>query len=56
MRTLRCPICRRPVQLGEPDFPFCSDRCREVDLGNWATEQYRIPAGPAAGVPELDDE
>ncbi|MCX6595356.1 MAG: DNA gyrase inhibitor YacG [Acidobacteria bacterium] len=42
----KCPICRRLVPAGEPDFPFCSARCREVDLGKWATEEYRIPGEP----------
>jgi endogenous inhibitor of DNA gyrase (YacG/DUF329 family) len=37
-----CPICRRVVAL--PDFrPFCSPRCREVDLHRWLSESYRIP-------------
>jgi endogenous inhibitor of DNA gyrase (YacG/DUF329 family) len=30
------------VFLGEPEFPFCSDRCRLIDLGNWSSEEYRI--------------
>ena len=37
-----CPICKKTVQLGSEDFPFCSDRCRNIDLGNWATEKYVI--------------
>ena len=34
--------------LGDPEFPFCSERCRMIDLGNWATEKYVIstPAQP----------
>jgi endogenous inhibitor of DNA gyrase (YacG/DUF329 family) len=51
--TLKCPICGKSVKLGEPDFPFCSDRCRTVDLGNWSTEKYRISA-PAN--PQIDEE
>ncbi len=42
----RCPVCRRQVKQGEPEFPFCSDRCRQADLGVWATEGYRIPGEP----------
>jgi endogenous inhibitor of DNA gyrase (YacG/DUF329 family) len=42
----QCPICRSQVALGDPHFPFCSDRCREVDLGNWAMEKYTIPGEP----------
>jgi len=40
--TFRCPICRKEVKLGEPDFPFCGERCRLIDLGNWSAEKYRI--------------
>ncbi len=47
--TLKCPICKKEVTPGEPDFPFCSQRCRIIDLGNWASEKYVIssPASPA---------
>jgi len=40
---MKCPICKRPVAWSDPFMPFCSDRCRNVDLGNWATEKYVIP-------------
>jgi uncharacterized protein len=41
--TARCPICRRPTDSEKnSDFPFCSERCRVLDLGNWASEKYRI--------------
>jgi len=46
--TLKCPICRKEVPFGAPEMPFCSERCRLIDLGKWADEEYRIPAGPAA--------
>ena len=39
----RCPICRLPTDSeSSPEFPFCSDRCRLTDLGNWASESYKI--------------
>lgn len=39
----RCPICRKPSDSEkDADFPFCSERCRLLDLGNWASEKYRI--------------
>ena len=53
---MRCPICQTDVKLDDPEFPFCSQRCRTADLANWASEVYRIPAAPerpAAG-PEED--
>lgn len=41
---MRCPICRKPVEPKSEMSPFCSERCRLIDLGNWALERYRIPA------------
>ena len=42
----RCSICGKPsARLAEnPAFPFCSGRCKAVDLGRWLTEAYRFPA------------
>ncbi|MEO5923378.1 MAG: DNA gyrase inhibitor YacG [Bryobacteraceae bacterium] len=37
-----CPICQKKVQATDPFMPFCSDRCKTVDLGNWAMEKYVI--------------
>ncbi|MGA7755686.1 MAG: DNA gyrase inhibitor YacG [Candidatus Sulfotelmatobacter sp.] len=39
---LRCPICKKAVTSAAPDFPFCSDRCRVIDLGKWASGGYVI--------------
>ena len=39
----RCPICRKPTDSeSSPDFPFCGERCRLLDLGNWASEKYVV--------------
>ena len=47
---LKCPICKQPVDLEtSPEFPFCSERCRERDLGNWAMEKYKV------AVPMMDE-
>jgi hypothetical protein len=40
--SLRCPICRTIVLRTNEDFPFCSDRCRTIDLGKWASGGYVI--------------
>ncbi len=40
--SLKCPICRKVVKSGDPDFPFCSERCRVIDLGKWASGAYVI--------------
>jgi endogenous inhibitor of DNA gyrase (YacG/DUF329 family) len=42
---MTCPICKKAVVPDDPDLPFCSERCRIIDLGNWATDKYVIP-GP----------
>jgi uncharacterized protein len=42
IRSLRCPTCRKLVMRDEPDFPFCSERCRLIDLGKWASGAYVI--------------
>lgn len=58
MADPNCPICRQPVLLARknPTFPFCSDRCKLVDLGRWLSDSYRIPVQddedqPPAGAP-----
>jgi uncharacterized protein len=39
----RCPICRKATDSEtDADFPFCSERCRLLDLGNWASEKYVV--------------
>ena len=52
---MKCPICRKEVQFDDPFMPFCSDRCRLVDLGNWASEKYVI-SSPAEFPPEKEDD
>jgi len=42
VRSLRCPTCRKIVLRDEPDFPLCSERCRLIDLGKWASGGYVI--------------
>ncbi len=39
---LRCPICKKAVKGPDPEFPFCSERCRTIDLGKWASGGYVI--------------
>ena len=40
--NVKCPICKKEVKPGNPEFPFCSERCRIIDLGNWASEKYVV--------------
>ena len=43
--TVKCPICQRPVVWQDsPSRPFCSERCRLMDLGCWVDETYRLAA------------
>ncbi len=39
---MKCPTCKKEVKLGDAEFPFCSERCRILDLGNWASDRYVI--------------
>jgi endogenous inhibitor of DNA gyrase (YacG/DUF329 family) len=39
---LRCPICKKAVKSEDSDFPFCSERCRLIDLGKWASDGYVV--------------
>lgn len=51
-RTVPCPSCRKPAVYAErnPWRPFCSEFCRSVDLGAWASERFRVAAeAPAEG-------
>ena len=40
----RCPHCKKEVVWeNNPHRPFCSERCKLIDLGKWASEEYKIP-------------
>jgi endogenous inhibitor of DNA gyrase (YacG/DUF329 family) len=47
-KLIDCPQCGKPTPYSSanPDRPFCSKRCRMIDLGEWASEGYQIPAEP----------
>lgn len=51
--SLRCPTCRKIVLRTDPEFPFCSDRCRVIDLGKWASGDYVIST-PVNDPDDLD--
>jgi len=54
IRVVKCPTCGAPVPWS-PDSkwrPFCSERCKTVDLGAWASERYRVKTSEA---PESGD-
>jgi endogenous inhibitor of DNA gyrase (YacG/DUF329 family) len=49
---MKCPICKKEVRFGDPFMPFCSERCKLIDLGNWAAEKYVISTPIAADTEE----
>lgn len=53
-KLLHCPTCGAIVQPKDEDFPFCSDRCRKIDLGKWAMGVYRI-SSPVLDPEVLED-
>ncbi len=55
---MNCPICDKPtVWKDNPFRPFCSERCKLIDFGNWADENYSVPAeGGAISLEMLEDE
>ena len=59
----RCPTCKTPYEIQTladlPSFPFCTPRCRLIDLGRWIDEAHSIPAsktGEAESPAEVDEE
>jgi len=46
----KCPICGKPAT--EASRPFCSERCRDVDLNRWLSNSYAIPGRPEADEDE----
>ncbi len=56
--TVHCPICGKTIEDAPEDFayrPFCSSRCKLIDLGNWLDEKYRI-SRPCRPEDREDDE
>jgi endogenous inhibitor of DNA gyrase (YacG/DUF329 family) len=55
MHTAPCPTCKRPVAWTDTSRwrPFCSERCKLIDLGAWAAEKHAIPG---EAIPSEDDE
>jgi len=50
---VKCPICGREAEYeGNAFRPFCSERCRLVDLGSWIEERYRVPVEDPVSEPE----
>ena len=56
MRSVACPRCSglAPFDASNPYRPFCSERCKLIDLGAWASEAYRVPVVEAPDPAEDD--
>jgi endogenous inhibitor of DNA gyrase (YacG/DUF329 family) len=53
----RCPVCDAQVDLQTtPTVPFCSDRCRLIDLGRWLDESYGVPQPQQPAPDEAGDD
>lgn len=55
---MRCPVCKKTTTWQENHFrPFCSERCKLIDLANWLQERYRIagPEGMSSDAVESDE-
>jgi uncharacterized protein len=48
VQRIKCPTCQREIDWSQAPFrPFCSERCKLIDLGAWLTEKHTIPGEPA---------
>jgi len=58
VKKVDCPHCGQPSEFSpnNPYRPFCSERCKMIDLGAWASEQYTIEAPLQAELPEQQHE
>ena len=56
-KLVNCPQCGAsvPWDSANPYRPFCSERCKMIDLGAWATESYRIPVEEDSDLPETGE-
>jgi len=54
---MNCPICKKPVELSTRNRfrPFCSERCQLIDLGKWASDEYRIGSADEPDDAHRDD-
>jgi hypothetical protein len=49
MSEVRCPTCQQPFDPNQtPAMPFCSERCRLIDLGRWLDERFAVPVRPTS--------
>jgi uncharacterized protein len=56
MPSFICPVCDAPVEPDNKTMPFCSERCRQIDLGRWLGERYTVPVPKRRDPREQDEE
>ncbi len=57
MKLVKCPNCSKPAEWEGNDYrPFCSERCKLLDLGAWIEEEYRLPTETSELTEEDIDE
>jgi len=56
--TVKCPTCQTTIEWTDtyPYRPFCSDRCKQIDFGDWATERFSIAGEPCMDTSKLEEE
>lgn len=53
---IKCPTCKKELNFYASEFrPFCSERCKTIDLGNWAQEKFAVPAEEQLRDEDLTD-
>ncbi|HEX8890133.1 MAG TPA: DNA gyrase inhibitor YacG [Pyrinomonadaceae bacterium] len=53
---MKCPTCDKPIEWQDnPYRPFCSERCKLIDFGRWANEEYRVPTESAPETSEDEE-
>jgi len=56
MKPVNCPTCKKPVDPNAKSFPFCTERCRLIDLGNWLDGRYKIASTNDERKPDDDED
>ena len=58
MNKVKCPTCQAEIEWDKKNTfrPFCSERCRLIDLGDWANETHRIPGSEPASLESISED
>jgi len=58
MNKVKCPTCQTEIEWDKKNVfrPFCSERCRLIDLGDWANETHRIPGSESNGSEHTNED